>query len=120
MTEYINRIAFMAPVEHVDACNRVANALGRNGLNFAVRLSTDGLEPATHIGGSAVETEDFLIAITLASRHTPEAESLLQEDWDVVADDLLFTSGKAGTVQPLEQFEKFVSDLGLKRILPKE
>lgn len=72
MSLYANRIAFLAPVEHADACNRAANALGRTGFNFGVRLSATGQEPATHIGGSAVETDLFVQAVRNASVATPE------------------------------------------------
>jgi len=118
MTEYIHRIAFLAPVEHADACNRAANALGRSGFNFAARLSATGQEPATHVGGSAVETDAFVQAVAIADSYTPPADDLAPADWQAVADHLTVISGAAGETDAVAQFEALASAHGLQRIAP--
>jgi hypothetical protein len=117
LTQYTNRIAFLAPVGHADACNRAANALGRSGLNFAVRLSADGLEPATHLGGSAVETDAFVRTVAMAARFTPPAEDLDPADWQAVADHLTVVPGPAG-ISAGAQFAAMLAGIGLQRIEP--
>lgn len=116
MTLYIHRIAFLAPVEQADACNRAANALGRSGFNFAVRLSADGQEPATHVGGSAVETDAFVRTVALAPRFTPPAEDLDPSDWQAVADHLTVASGPADGTSAGQQFSDLLGVHGLRRI----
>lgn len=119
MTDYIHRIAFFAPLEHVEACNRAANALGRSGQNFTMRLSPSGAEPATHLGGSTVETPAFLAAIRLAP-DLPEGvawpESLSVDDWQVVADHLTVAAGDAATTNPSQQVQDMLAGAGLERI----
>lgn len=119
MTAYTNRIAFFAPVGHAAACNRAANALGRSGLNFAVRLSPTGQEPATHVGGSAVETDAFLHVLSFAP-DLPEGmdwpEDLEPSDWQAVADHLAVVSGPADSTDAGQQFAEMIQDKGLVRI----
>lgn len=119
MTLYTNRIAFLAPVGHADACNRAANALGRSGLNFSVRLSSDGLEPATHVGGSAVETDLFLHVLSFAPDLPPGMEwpeDLTPEDWWVVVEHLEVKPDPTGSTNPSSQFDDFVGTHNLKRV----
>lgn len=121
MTLYVNRIAFLAPAEHADACNRAANALGRSGLNFSVRLSATGLEPATHVGGSAVETDIFLAAVASAPglpEGVPWPPDLEPADWQAVADHLTVASGPADGTSAAEQFAALIAAHGLRRIEP--
>ena len=123
MTDYIHRIAFFAHLEHVEACNRAANALGRSGQNFTMRLSPSGAEPATHLGGSAIETPAFLATLSFA----PDLPGGIQwpadlalDDWQVVADHLTVAAGDAATTNPGLQVEDIVTAADLKRILPDE
>ena len=120
MTQYTNRVAFVAPVDHSEVCNAVANLLGRSGYNFSVRLSPDGLEPATHAGGSTVETEEFIRLLNLASRVTPEVEGLTEEDWKVVADHLSIDAKPSARTNPKAQFDYLVETLGLSIIQNEE
>lgn len=113
MTLYVNRIAFVAPTEHADACNRAANALGRSGFNFSVRLSLTGQEPATHVGGATVETDAFVRAVSLASRFTPPMKDLAHADWQSVADHLVLVSGPAADTNARQQFEALLAVRGL-------
>lgn len=119
MTEYTNRIAFMAPVEHVDACNRAANALGRTGVNLSVPLSPTGQPPVTHYGGSAVETDLFLSVLAVAPK-LPEGmewpEALSAEDWQAVSDHLTVVSAPASEVSASQQFADMISSAGLNII----
>lgn len=119
MTKYVNRIAFLAPVDHAEACNRAANALGRSGMNFAVRLSPSGQEPATHLGGSAVETDAFLSVLSFAPDLPPGMEwpgELALADWQAAADHLTVVSGPAGSISPSRQFGDMIAFNGLERI----
>lgn len=122
MTQHTIRIAFLKPVEHAESCNRAANALGRSGLNFAVRLSPTGQEPATHLGGSAAETALFLAAVA-AAPDLPEGvswpEELAAEDWQAAADHLVIASGPAATTSAVEQFAAVIEGRGLQRIEAK-
>ena len=123
MTDYIHRIAFHAPIEAAFACNRAANALGRSGQNFTMRLSPNGMEPATHLGGSAIETSAFLAALSFAPvlpDGVPWPPDLAREDWQVVADHLTIVAGDAATTNPGLQVEDMLTAVGLKRILPNE
>lgn len=120
MTLYTNRVAFVAPVDHSEVCNVVANLLGRSGYNFSIRLSPDGLEPATHLGGSTVETDSFVRVLSLAPYVTPEVEGLSEEDWGVVADHLSIDSKPSPQTNPKEHFDYLVETLGLSIIQNKE
>lgn len=127
MTNHTNRIAFSAPILHVDACNRAANALGRNGVNLSVPLSPTGLPPATHYGGSAVETDSFLAAVAAAPSFPewlPWPDDLDPEDWQAVADHLTVVSAPAGSTNPREQFDAMLAaamgGFGLKVVEPIE
>lgn len=120
MTQYTNRVAFIAPVEHSEVCNAVANLLGRSGYNFSVRLSPDGLEPTTHTGGSTVETKDFVRILELASRITPDVEGLTQEDWGVIAEHLVIDSKPSARTNPKAQFDYLSETLGLSIIQNEE
>lgn len=122
MTLYTNRIAFLAPVEHADACNRAANALGRSGFNFGVRLSATDMEPATHVGGSTVETDLFLAAVAAAPglpEGVPWPPDLDAGDWQAVADHLTVASGPAGSTSSGAQFAEMISAAGLFIIEPE-
>ena len=119
MTQHTNRTAFLASILHADACNRAANAWGRTGFNFGVRLSPTGLEPATHLGGSTVETDLFLAAVAAAPglpEGVPWPPDLDPVDWQAVADHLEITSGSFLDVNPVYQFGVLLEDHSLKRI----
>lgn len=118
MTDYNQCIAFLVPVEHAEACNRAANALGRDGFNFGVPLSASGQEPSTHLGGSAPETEAFVSSVAAAAHFTPPAENLSSADWQAVADHLNVRAGPAATTVPIEQFTALLAEHGLQRITP--
>lgn len=118
MTDYTNRIAFLALVEHADACNRAANALGRSGLNLSVPLSSDGVN-VTHYGGSASETDLFLTVLA-AAPNLPEGmawpEALAVEDWQAVAYHLVVASGPADSTNAGLQFAELIAAHGLQKI----
>jgi len=119
MTLYTKRIAYLAPVEHAAACNRAANALGRPGDNFNVRLSASGEEPATHIGGCAVETGLFMAAVAAAPElpeGMPWPEGLDPADWQAVADHLGHHTAPVTAVSPPVLFAALLADRGLRRI----
>lgn len=127
MTHHTNRIAFFAPTLSRDACNRAANALGRSGVNLSVPLSSTGLAPATHYGGSAVETDSFLAAVAEAPslpEWLPWPDGLDPDDWQAVADHLTVVSGPADSTNAREQFDAMLADamggLGLKVVEPIE
>lgn len=123
MTDYIHRIAFFAHLEHVEACNRAANALGRSGQNFTMRLSPSGTEPATHLGGSAIETPAFLAALSFAPvlpDGVPCPPDLAREDWQAVAAHLTVIAGDAATISPGQQVDEMLAAAGLKRIAASE
>lgn len=115
MTQYAHRIAFLAPTEHSEACNRAANAFGRSGENFSVLLSSDG-ETVTHRGGSTVETAAFLAALA-AAPDLPEGwewpPDLASEDWQVAADHLSIAFGAAETTDTATQFDALIAAHGL-------
>lgn len=119
MTVFTHRIAFFAPVDHAEACNRAANAFGRSGDNFSVPLSAEGVEPATHLGGSTGETSAFLAAVA-AAPDLPEGmewpEGLAVEDWQAVADHLVLVSAPVGEASAPLQFSEMIAAHGLKRI----
>lgn len=119
MTQHVHVVAFLAPIEDAEACNRAANALGRSGENFSVRLSASGSEPASHLGGSANETGAFL-AVLSAAPNLPEGmawpEALAAEDWKAVADHLMIASGPANSTNAGLQFAELIAAHGLVRI----
>lgn len=123
VTLYTHRIAFLAPTEQAEACNLAANALGRTGLNFAVRLSASGQEPATHIGGSAVETDAFMAAVSAAPA-LPEGMDwpggLDAQDWDAVAQHLQIVSSPASNTSASDQFSAMLESMGLQVIRQSE
>jgi hypothetical protein len=122
MTKYITRISFLAHIDHADACNRAANALGRSGQNFSLRLSASGVEPATHLGGSTVETELFLAAVAAAPElpeGIPWPDDLEPTDWRAVADHLIAVSGPAVTTNAREQFEALLNAHG-QQFIPSQ
>jgi hypothetical protein len=119
MTAYTNRISFLAPVEHAAACNRAANALGRSGPNFSIRLSATGAEPATHLGGSTVETDLFLAAVAVSPELPAGLDAppdLEPADWQAVADYLTVISGPSASTRPPDQFAELLAAQGLQRI----
>ncbi|WP_282076291.1 hypothetical protein [Epibacterium ulvae] len=115
-TAYLYQIAFIAPVEHVEACNRAANALGRSGDNFSVPLSSNGEGPATHFGGSAREQGGFVQAVASAKSGIPPAEGLNPDDWQVVANHLDVVADPAETTDALQQFNQMLASRGLMRV----
>lgn len=119
MTLFTHVIAFFAPTDHAEACNRAANAFGRTGDNFSIPLSAEGMEPATHLGGSTGETSAFLAAIA-AAPNLPEGmawpEALAVEDWQAVADHLVIASGPADSTNASIQFAELIEAHGLKRL----
>lgn len=121
MTLYTHRVAFMAPLAQVAACNRAANALGRSGVNFTVRLSATGQEPASHLGGSTVETDAFLAALAAAPGlpagvgWPPE---LSAPDWQAVADHLVVSLAATAATSPRTQFDALAAAVGLQPITP--
>ncbi|UWQ77596.1 hypothetical protein K3725_09695 [Leisingera sp. S132] len=120
-TLYTNRIAFLAPIEHAEACNRAANALGRSGQNFIVELSPDGAGEATHKGASTKETDAFLHVLSFAPGLPPGMawpDGLAPGDWQAVADHLVVVTGPASSTDPAEQFDTLIAAHGLQRIEP--
>jgi len=115
-TAYVHQIAFIAPAAHVEACNRVANVLGRSGDNFSVPLSSNGAEPATHFGGSAREQGGFVQAVASAASGMPPAEGLNPDDWQLVASHLDVVADPAATTDALQQFEQMLANRGLMRV----
>ncbi|WP_420004071.1 hypothetical protein [Arenibacterium sp. LLYu02] len=115
MTLYTFRVAFLAPIAQAEACNRVANAFGREGDNFSVLLSSDG-ETVTHRGGSTIETEAFVAALSSAPAF-PEGwdlpPGLAEVDWQVTADHLLFAFGAVETTDTSSQFNALIAAHGL-------
>ncbi|KIC36537.1 hypothetical protein [Leisingera sp. ANG-M7] len=121
MTQHTNRIAFIAPKEHAEACNRAANALGRSGQNFIVQLSQSGAEPATHAAASTAETDAFLHVLSFAPDLPPGMEwpeGLTPADWQAVADHLVVVTGPASSTDPSAQFDAMIAAHGLRRIEP--
>lgn len=120
MTLFTHVIAFLAPTDHAEACNRAANALGRTGDNFSIPLSSDG-ETVTHLGGSTGETDLFL-AVLSAAPELPEGmawpEGLAVEDWQAVADHLVLVSAPVGETTSPAQFADLIAAHGLERIEP--
>ena len=118
-TKHLYRLAFCVPIEEAEACNRAANALGRAGENFTVRLSATGTDPATHLGGSTVETDLFLATVA-AAPGLPEGmdwpAALKGEDWQAVADHLTVVDGIATSTAPGAQFDAMLVAAGLVRI----
>lgn len=114
MTQYTNRIAFLAPIEYAEACNRAANALGRTGVNLSVPLSPTGQPPATHYGGSAVETDPFVQAVRNASAVTPEGVD--PADWQAVVDHLIVVFGPASEAVASQQFAGLIAGRGLRKV----
>lgn len=119
MTLFTHVIAFFAPTDHAEACNRAANAFGRTGDNFSIPLSAEGMEPATHLGGSTGETSAFLAAIA-AAPNLPEGmawpEALAVEDWQAVADHLVLVSAPAAETDARAQFAALIEGEGLQII----
>lgn len=117
--DHKHRVVFLAHVEHAEACNRAANALGRSGDNFTVRLSASGAEPATHLGGCTVETDPFLAAVDVAPglpEGMPWPDDLGLSDWQAVADHLYLVSGPADSTSPPRQFAEMIAEAGLKKV----
>ncbi|WP_027237237.1 hypothetical protein [Leisingera caerulea] len=123
MTRFVWQVDFFAPIGTAIACNRAANAWGISGQNFLIRLSPTGAEPATHLGGSARETDLFVRAVE-AAPGLPEGlgeeffpKVLDKADWQAVGDHLVLTHGPADTTNARAQFEALIVGHGLKKIL---
>ncbi|KUP92202.1 hypothetical protein [Tritonibacter horizontis] len=118
-TKHVYRFDFYVAAEHAAACNRAANALGRDGDNFRTRLSSTGEEPATHLGGSTVETALFVAAVASAPALPAGVdwpEGLVVGDWQAVADHLSAVSRPADSPEARGQFDALIAQANLHRI----
>ncbi len=116
MTLFTNRMAFMAPIADLDACNRALNALGSNGDNFALSAGLTSGGPVTHKAGSAVQTDDFIAKLDAAPGWpdgVPWPDSLELTDWAVVASAFTYVVGPASSTSPLDQFLGMLGDANL-------
>jgi len=130
MTAHTQHVALAAPLSGpaecphpAEACNRAANALGRNGTNLTVRLSPTGLPPATHLGAAAVETDAFLQVLSHAPGlpvAMPWPEELDPADWQAVAGHLTVQSGPIPGTNPRALFQELLAAMGLKRVTVEE